>query len=75
MIFEWYYLFIHHLLLNFQLDSPREEQKEAKSELNIKELKQRLEKISQIKNDLDGLRSMIAERHAEEIGKNMCITQ
>jgi len=62
------------LLLGLR-DSPREEQKKAKSDLNIKELKERLEKISQIKNDLDGLRSMIAERHAEEIGKNMCFTQ
>jgi len=44
-------------------------------EIDVNELKERLEEIGNVKSELEGLRRIIAEKHAEEIGKNMCITQ
>ena len=44
-------------------------------EIDLDELKERLDEIGNVKSELEGLRRVIAEKHAEEIGKNMCITQ
>ena len=63
------------LILSFYfIDSPEKENKFIKGP-NLKELEKRQEEIGNVKNELECLRRMVAEKHAEEIGKNMCITQ
>lgn len=65
---------INHIKIKLIIESPEKENK-LLQEIDVDELKERLEEIGNVKSELEGLRRIIAEKHAEEIGKNMCITQ
>jgi len=56
------------------LGSP-EKCKQQKALCDVQALADRLQAIENVKAEIESLRTTIAERHAEEIGRNMCVTQ